>query len=97
MPSSSGASAFGAATFVFTSDNDTIIQQPAEDSIPNVWPTGVTPTRFSDLMPLPHRERSAAKKPPPYELTSEETMQFVARKVEAKNKKISKRCKKRLQ
>ena len=30
-------------------------------------------------------------KPPSYELTSEETMQFVAREVEAKNKKISKR------
>ena len=50
-------------TFVVTTNNDTITQQPAEDSIPNESSIGVTPTIFSDLMSLPHRERTAAKCP----------------------------------
>ena len=57
MPSSFGASASGAAMFVVTTNNHTIIQQPAEDSIPNACSMAVTPTRFADLMQLPHRER----------------------------------------
>ena len=60
VPSSSDASASGAAMFVVTTYNDTIIQQPTEESIPNASSIGVTPTIFADLMQLPHRERPAA-------------------------------------
>ena len=58
---SSGESTSGIATFVVTTNDDTIIQQPTEESIPNAFSIGVIPTRLPDLMPLRYRERRAAK------------------------------------
>ena len=89
LPYWSDASTSGAATFVVTTNNHTIIQQPAEDSIPNACSIRLIPTRFSDLMPLAHRERPAAKrpreKPPSYELISEETMKLRRRTKRSRN------------
>ena len=53
-----------AQLFVVTTNNDTIIQQPTEESIPNASSIGVTPTIFGDLMQLPRRERPAAERSP---------------------------------
>ena len=55
VPSLSDAFTSGAATFVVTTNNDTIILQPAEDSISNAYSIGVTPTTRFGLQTSPVR------------------------------------------
>lgn len=62
-------------------DQQPVSQQSEPENLPGEVPCTETAVQFQALLPIPKRERSLSKrprrKPPSYELTSKETMEFV--------------------